>query len=285
MQVITSLLQISNTADVFFIDVYGVLWSGEEFYPAALSICKKLIEKGKKIYVLSNATTISSHFKEKRAKDGFVQGVHYTDVITSGDVMKYKLENQSFLNEVIGNNVGKYLLIGLPNDRLLSSVLHRQTLDVDEAQAVYIGALRENGIYYTDLSVYLKVAQNALSKGLPAICSNPDYFAFHGDLKHVTSGSMGKWYEENGGKVYWIGKPYSEIYQFALKKADVIPELAIMVGDTLRTDIMGGRNAKMKTVLITGTGMTADDLDAGHTIEELTAENQVIPDYLLDHLS
>ena len=74
-------------------------------------------------------------------------------------------------------------------------------------------------------------------------------------------------------------------YQFALKKADVSPDQVIMVGDTLRTDIMGGSNAKMRTVLITGTGMTADDLNAGHTIEELTAENQVIPDYLLDHLS
>ena len=58
-----------------------------------------------------------------------------------------------------------------------------------------------------------------------------------------------------------------------------------MVGDTLRTDIMGGHNAGMRTVLITGTGMTADDLKSGKTIAELTAENKVVPDYLLDHLS
>lgn len=285
MKVITSLLQIADETDAFFIDVYGVLWSGEAFYPPALEICQKLITMGKKIYVLSNATTIGSHFKEKREKDGFIQGIHYTDVITSGDVMKNKLETQGFLNEVIGNDYGKYLLIGLPNDRLLKSVLDRQTLNVNEAEAVYIGALRGNGVYYTDLSPYLEVAQKALSRGLPAICSNPDYFAFHGNLKHVTSGSLGKWYEENGGKVYWIGKPYSEIYQYALRIANVLPKQAVMVGDTLRTDILGGYNAGMKTVLITGTGMTADDLKQGKTISELTAENKVIPDYLLPRLS
>lgn len=285
MKVITSLLQIAETTDVFFIDVYGVLWSGEKFYPPALDVCQKLIEIGKKIYVLSNATTIGSHFKEKREKDGFIQGIHYTDVITSGDVMKNKLEKQGFLNEVIGNDYGKYLLIGLPNDRLLQSVLNRQTLNINEASAIYIGALRGHGVYYTDLSPYLDVAQEALSKGLPAICSNPDYFAFHGDLKHVTSGSLGKWYEENGGKVYWIGKPYPEIYQYALQIANTKPQNTVMVGDTLRTDIMGGYRAGIRTVLITGTGMTADDLKSGKTITELTAENKVIPDYLLDHLS
>ena len=284
MQVITSLLQISNSTDVFFIDVYGVLWSGEEFYPSALEVCKKLISIGKRIYVLSNATTIGSHFKEKRAKDGFIQGIHYTDVITSGDVLKNKLDTQNFLNEVIGNEKGKYLLIGLPNEHLLESVLNRQTLDADKAQAVYIGALRGHNIYYTDLSPYLNIAQKALEKGLPAICSNPDYFAFHGNLKHVTSGSLGKWYEENGGKVYWIGKPYAEIYQYALRKANVEPAKAVMVGDTLRTDIVGGHNAGMKTVLITGTGMTADDLISGVSIEQLFLENQVIPDYLIDRL-
>ena len=285
MQVITSLLQISDTVDVFFIDVYGVLWSGEKFYPPALEVCQKLLKLGKRIYILSNATTVGTHFKEKRAKDGFIQGVHYTDVITSGDVMKNKLETQNFLNEVIGNDSGKYLLIGLPNDRLLKSVLDRQTLDVNKAQTVYIGALRGNGVYYTDLSPYLDIAQKALEKGLPAICSNPDYFAFHGNLKHVTSGSLGKWYEENGGKVYWIGKPYAEIYQYALQKANTEPSNAVMVGDTLRTDILGGYKAGMRTVLITGTGMTADDLKAGYTFDELTKGNKVIPDYLLEHLS
>ncbi len=286
MKVITSLLQIADKVDVFFIDVYGVLWNGEAFYPPALEVCKKLIAMGKRIYILSNATTVGSHFREKRAKNGFIQGIHYTDVVTSGDVLKYKLEQENFFDDVVGNKTGKYLLIGLPNDRLLNSILPRQTFDVNEAEAVYIGALRgKGGALYEDLTPFLPLAQAALDKGLPAICSNPDYFAFHGNLKHVTSGSLGKWYEEHGGKVYWTGKPYDEIYSFALKMANATPSKTAMVGDTLRTDIKGGYNAGLKTVLITRTGMTADELKSGLMIETLSGQNGVKPDYLLDYLS
>ena len=285
MQTIDSLSALADKIDVFFIDVYGVLWNGKAFYPKALEICQDLIKQGKRIYILSNATTIGSHFKEKHISNGFLQGVHYTDVITSGDVLKDKLEREDFLTQVAGSNKGKYLLIGLPNDRLLGSVLSRQTLNVDEAAVVYIGALRTADYqYYETLAPFLDLAQKALEKKLPAICSNPDYYAFHGKMKHVTSGLLGKWYEDHGGRVFWIGKPYHQIYDFALKVANVSPSRAAMVGDTLRTDIMGGAKALMKTVLITQTGMTADELSHGHTLAELVKAEGVVPDYLLAQL-
>lgn len=285
MQTIDSLSALADKIDVFFIDVYGVLWNGKAFYPKALEICQDLIKQGKRIYILSNATTIGSHFKEKHISNGFLQGVHYTDVITSGDVLKDKLEREDFLTQVAGSNKGKYLLIGLPNDRLLSSVLSRQTLNVDEAAVVYIGALRTADYqYYETLAPFLDLAQKALDKKLPAICSNPDYYAFHGKMKHVTSGLLGKWYEDHGGRVFWIGKPYHQIYDFALKVANVSPSRAAMVGDTLRTDIMGGAKAVMKTVLITQTGMTADELSHGHSLAELVKAEGVVPDYLLAQL-
>lgn len=285
MQTIDSLSALADKIDVFFIDVYGVLWNGKAFYPKALEICQDLIKQGKRIYILSNATTIGSHFKEKHISNGFLQGVHYTDVITSGDVLKDKLEREDFLTQVAGSNKGKYLLIGLPNDRLLGSVLSRQTLNVDEAAVVYIGALRTADYqYYETLAPFLDLAQKALDKKLPAICSNPDYYAFHGKMKHVTSGLLGKWYEDHGGRVFWIGKPYHQIYDFALKVANVSPSRAAMVGDTLRTDIMGGAKALMKTVLITQTGMTADELSHGHTLAELVKAEGIVPDYLLAQL-
>lgn len=285
MQTIDSLSALADKIDVFFIDVYGVLWNGKAFYPKALEICQDLIKQGKRIYILSNATTIGSHFKEKHIGNGFLQGVHYTDVITSGDVLKDKLEREDFLTQVAGSNKGKYLLIGLPNDRLLSSVLSRQTLNVDEAAVVYIGALRTADYqYYETLAPFLDLAQKALDKKLPAICSNPDYYAFHEKMKHVTSGLLGKWYEDHGGRVFWIGKPYYQIYDFALKVAGVSPSRAAMVGDTLRTDIMGGAKAEMTTVLITQTGMTADELSHGHTLSELVKAEGVVPDYLLAQL-
>lgn len=288
MQTINSLIDIANSVDVFFIDVFGVLWSGEAFYPDALNVCEQLMRLNKCIYILSNATTINEHFKEKHTANGFIQGIHYTDVITSGDVLKNKLDTQHFLDEVTGSEFGKYLLVGRPNDKLLASVLSRQTSNIDEAKAIYLGALQTKDstqdIHYATIDPFVPMVEEALKKGLPAICSNPDYFAFHGTFRHVTQGSLGKWYEEHGGKVYWIGKPYQNIYDYALKIADVRPDKCAMVGDTIRTDILGGQQAGMKTVLILETGITQDLLNKGATLQDVEKEEGATPDYILKGL-
>ena len=288
MQQINSLLDIADSVDAFFIDVFGVLWDGGAFYPDALTVCEKLIKQGKSIYILSNTTTISSHFKEKHIPHGFLQDVHYTDVISSGDVCKYKLENENLMDELTKSKNGKYLLIGRPNDQLLASVLSRQTLDVNEADAVYFGALQEKKgdqlIMHETTANFEPLAQQAIDRHLPALCSNPDYFAFNQGFKYATQGSLAKWYEEHGGKVYWIGKPYKNIYDYALKKANVKPARCVMVGDTIRTDILGGFNAGMKTVLILGYGITQDKLDSGYTLEDVEKEEGAIPDFILKGL-
>ena len=227
-----------------------------------------------------------THFKEKHIANGFLQNVHYTDVISSGDVCKYKLENENFMDEVTGSKEGKYLLIGRPNDQLLASVLHRQTLDVNEANAVYFGSLQTQNPHrlYATTELFEPLAQQALDKHLPAICSNPDYFAFNKGFKYVTQGNLAKWYEDRGGKVYWIGKPYKNIYDYALKKANIAPERCAMVGDTIRTDILGGFNAGMKTVLILGYGITQDKINAGDTLENIAQQEGATPNYIMKGL-
>lgn len=277
---INSLTDIRD-ADCFFVDVYGVLYDGRAYYPRALDICRQLMENGQAIYVLSNATTVSSHFIEKHARLGFIKGVHYTDIITSGDVFQQKLEN-GFLNEVVGPN-GKWTLIGRPNERLMASVMNRFTPDMDKAAVVYFGALQENGRTFASIDPYLPHTQEALKHHLPVICANPDYYAFDGDFKHVVQGSLAKWYEEQGGTVYWFGKPYPDIYRYALKKAGTAATRTVMVGDTIRTDILGGMQAGLRTVLVTGTGITADAL-ATEPLERLIDQQGATPDYLIDKM-
>ncbi len=280
MHQINSLTDIKD-ADCFFVDVYGVLYDGRAYYPWALDICHRLMENGQAIYVLSNATTVSSHFIEKHARLGFIKGVHYTDIITSGDVFGQKLKN-GFLNDVVGPD-GKWTLIGRPNDRLMAPVIDRFTPEMDKAAVVYFGALQENGRTFATIDPYLPRTQEALKHHLPAICANPDYYAFDGDFKHVVQGSLAQWYEEQGGTVYWFGKPYPDIYQYALGKASAVPARTVMVGDTIRTDILGGMQAGLRTVLVTGTGITADAL-ATEPLERLIDQQGAAPDYLIDKM-
>ena len=97
-------------------------------------------------------------------------------------------------------------------------------------------------------------------------------------------GSLGKWYEEHGGKVYWIGKPYRQLYEFALQKTKLNPDRCIMIGDTIRTDMLGGQNVGMKTVLITGYGITHDRIKSGETLAQIAKQEKAYPDFLLSVL-
>ncbi len=267
--------------DCFFVDVYGVLYNGQAYYPWALDICRRLIQSGKTIYILSNATTVSDHFIEKHAQLGFIKGVHYTDIITSGDVLRHKLEH-GFLTDIVGST-GLWTLIGRPNERLTERVADRFTPDMDKASVIYLGALQENGQGFATIDPFLPAVQKALAKHLPIICANPDYFAFAGDFKHVVQGYLAKWYEDHGGKVYWIGKPYGDIYTYALSLSGADKAKTVMVGDTIRTDVLGGHTAGLRTVLLTQTGIIADALKT-QSLESLIQEQGATPDYLINKM-
>ena len=284
-QKIDSLYDIADKIDSFFIDVYGTLFDGKEYYPEALAVCERLVSAGKRIFILSNATTISPYFKEKHASKGLLSGVHYTDAITSGDAFKYLLEKEDFLSQVSGSKTAPFLLIGRENNRLLESVLDRQTRNPDKVACAYVGALQDESKHrFETLDPFLPVAQIVLKKKIPLICSNPDYFAFEGDKKYVTPGCLARWYEENGGRVAWVGKPFPFIYQYALSRTQSTPQTSAMVGDTIRTDILGGKTAGMATVLITQTGVSADAFKNGESLDSLSKKEGACPDFLIDRL-
>ena len=46
-----------------------------------------------------------------------------------------------------------------------------------------------------------------------------------------------------------VKKPHPEIFEFALKKADAIPQESLMIGDNLEADILGAENYGLKAIL------------------------------------
>ena len=282
---IDSLLEIADQFDAFFIDMFGVLWDGEAFYPEALSICAKLIQNKKKIYVLTNTTVLKDDVKQKYKKFGFLSRVHYTDIITSGDILKFELENHALMDKVTKKKGGKYFLIGLPNDKVLKSVLSRQTDDISKASVVYLSASQKikNNKYIKLKSMrsFIPDLKKTLQYNLPVLCANPDYFSIERGCKCITQGSLAQWYEKHGGRVYWIGKPYPQIYNYAIQKTKLIPQRCAMIGDTIRTDILGGKNAGMKTILIIGYGVTHDRLQRGESLDQIAKQEKAFPDFLL----
>ncbi|MBP5343961.1 MAG: TIGR01459 family HAD-type hydrolase [Alphaproteobacteria bacterium] len=285
---INSLLDIAEQVDAFFIDMFGVLWDGKAFYPEALNICQQLIQKHKKIYVLTNTTMLKEDFEKNYRQFGLLPKVHYTDVVTSGDILKFELEQHALMDKITNSKHSLYYLIGLPADKILHSILKRQTDDISKASVVYLGAPQKvkdgQNITLKSIRSFIPELKKALQYQLPAICANPDYFAMIHQRKYVTQGSLAIWYEKHGGKVYWIGKPYRQIYDFALQMVQVGPRRCAVVGDTIRTDILGGKNAGMNTVLITGHGITHNRMAQGETLEQIAKQEKALPDFLLSIL-
>ena len=282
-QVINSLNDIVNRYDVFFVDMYGTLWDGTALYPEIIPTLQVLREKSKKVYVLSNSTTIGNLFRDKLTQLGLQINQHYDGVITSGDLLSEKLENHFF--RTIGRRLDyKFYVIGRHNPMLLWSEIEHQVHDISVADFVYVGSLILNGDHPTTLDAFIPDLQKALEKKIPLVCANPDYQALHGDLKYYCSGAAALWYEQQGGTVHWIGKPYPELYAYIKQKTSVDFKQAVMIGDTLRTDIKGASTAGMDTVLVTGHGMTADALSEGKILSDLCAQENVIPTYVLDRI-
>jgi 2-haloalkanoic acid dehalogenase type II len=64
-----------------------------------------------------------------------------------------------------------------------------------------------------------------------------------------------------------VRKPNPRIFELALEKLNLRPDEAAMVGDTLGADILGARNAGLKSIWITRRADTPDNHDHDDTIQ------------------
>lgn len=276
-----SVLSSALQADSFFCDMFGTIWNGQNFYKTVAPVFRALKKRNKKIYILSNATVRSSVFFKKTAAYGLEKGCDYDDFITSGDALANQLEH-SYFEQITNRPDYRFYVIGRPNPLLFHTIAAHQTPVIEQAHLIYISGLEVDETPPLTLERFLPIARQALKQGLPAVCANPDYVAFHGTEKYLTGGSLAKWYQDRGGCVYWTGKPYSFIFDYAFSRTGAIPETSLMIGDTLHTDIKGGQNAGMKTLLITKTGVTAHALVPGQTLSALCEQENVQPDFIIN---
>ena len=95
----------------------------------------------------------------------------------------------------------------------------------------------------------------------------------------MENGQVAKLYEQLGGRVEWIGKPHPIIYEIAREVlADVGAKDIICIGDSPAHDIVGGKGAGFKTVLVR-TGIHENE-SLEHLIE-ICDKIGTIPDYIL----
>lgn len=270
-ETITGLHEVADRFDAFLIDQFGVLRDGAGPYPQAPAELNKLRALGKKIIVLSNSGKRSVENSVRLAKLGFDEAC-WDWFLTSGETAW-----RMMAAETQGGARKRCLLISRDGDTSpLDGLDYDRTEDAETADIVLIAA--SEGDRY-DLCHYQRLLQPAAERGLRCLCTNPDKVMLTADGKAFGAGRIADLYEELGGAVTWIGKPFPDIYDQAKIFLGAIPPPRICaIGDSIEHDIAGARMAGIASILVQ-TGIHAEA-----TAEEraaLFAHHAAEPDFIL----
>ena len=277
MKIYDNLLDIADQFDTFLVDAYGVFWDGKGLIKGSPETLKTLVRQGKKVCILSNTSAINYSYESR----GLKQGIHYTKVITSGDVFYDALCRNDL--PFPGHNI---YMIGVLEFDITRGTSYQLVNKIEKADLIYFGIpqLTEAEIkqypdlkdsfflskkYYNSSAVkpFLDKVEQAFQSHLPVVSTNPDLIAAEGGHWMIRQGTLAKLFRDMGGQIYEFGKPYPNIYQYAFQKLGVQPSPKIaMIGDTYRTDIRGGLDAGITPIWCLDTGIAQYEVEHGTPI-------------------
>ncbi len=270
---IAGLGEIADRYDAFLIDQFGVLRDGRGPYPGAAETLVKLKDAGKRIIILSNSGKRSAENDRRLVDLGFVAG-SWDWFLTSGEVAWQILRREG---EGATGGRRKCLLISRDGDLSpLTGLDLERTANGADADFVLLAA-SEGDVH--PLSHYEALLAPAARRGVPCLCTNPDKVMLTKEGTAFGAGRIAELYEELGGGVRWIGKPFADIYAAALEfLGHPDPTRVCAIGDSIEHDIAGAASAGLHSILVT-TGILERASDTER--RKLFAEHGANPDFIL----
>ena len=280
---------ISDSYTGFIIDTWGVLHDGEAAFDSAIECLKELRERKKFVLLLSNTEQRADESAAYLKSLGIGPNL-YDKIMTSGEMAYQGIKEQKTPGfENLGD---KCFLIGGDRTRAFLTSIGITVVDKPtEANFLVIAGWDKldpvAGNYDADL-------RECVRKRMKAICINPDSRALMGTGYSTGTGQIAARFQEFGGVVHFVGKPYKPIFHQCIKilhENGIYPGQTVMVGDTMTHDILGAALMNMDTCLIkNGTHgaffkNAATPADVNKKLNMLISQfNQVKPTYLVDKL-
>jgi len=147
------------------------------------------------------------------------------------------------------------------------------------------------GMYDDDVETpedYRDMMATWQARNLPVLCANPDRKVVMADKVIYCAGAVAELYEQAGGEVVWLGKPYLPVYLQAQEKlAAMLDSPRILaVGDGPKTDIPGAANADIDALFISGglAGASGHAIDTPAQIAALLDEENTFARFAMRHL-
>jgi HAD superfamily hydrolase (TIGR01459 family) len=278
LSALSRFVAIASSFEAVFIDQYGVLHDGRNPYPGASDALAALKSRGVKIVVLSNSGRTGAANAKRMTALGLTPEL-YDFLVTSGDVARTLLKRGRF-PAVLAPGARGFVISTGGDDEVAAALGVVPTARSDHADLVIIAGSQADKVPLADYRTMLAPAARC---GTPCMCTNPDKLMLTRSGNAPGAGRIAEIYEELGGVVTWVGKPFPEIYQAAAELARVEnPRDVLCVGDSVEHDIAGANRFGGCAALVR-TGVLA-----GLSEKELAAEigrHGVSPDYVIRDLA
>jgi glycerol 3-phosphatase-2 len=263
--------EIASGFDLIALDAWGVLSLGEQAIVAAPGAVARLRAAGKRLLVLSNGGSREAPALAARLR-GFGFDFAPEEIINGLGFIGATLARLS-LTPPIG-------LIADPPVPLPS--LTRAMVPLEDDREAYD---RASGFVFLSSDGWTPARQTLLEASLarhprPLIVANPDIVSPEPDRCLAEPGYYAhRVAAATGERPIFCGKPFPAIYDALRARQPAIPaDRVLCVGDTLHTDILGGRAAGHRTLLI------EDGFCRGQDGAALAAECGIWPDFIAPRL-
>jgi HAD superfamily hydrolase (TIGR01459 family) len=257
-----------------FIDQYGVLHDGRRPYPGVVEALQELKARGARVVILSNSGRSGEVNAQRMETLGIPHGL-YDHFLTSGDVARAALLDGEL--PIALGPATRCMTVSSSGEHDLADELGF-TIVHDGAQADLLIVSGSQGDRVS-LAEYGRRIEPAARRHAPCLCTNPDKLMLISGETHPGAGAIAALYEEFGGVVSWIGKPYPGIYAAAARLVgSPEPHEVLCIGDSVEHDIVGARRFGAAAALVR-TGVLADLSESELAAE--CARHGVAPDLIL----
>jgi HAD superfamily hydrolase (TIGR01450 family) len=242
---------VSSYKAIFF-DAYGVLKNSQGVLEGVVELLAWLTQQGKDVYVLTNDAS-----RSPRQMANAYTHARYGELIPPARIISSGLLAKDYLRSKIKQGTAVYL--GKPGAAFYIESAGLNPLPISDYQPKHpvdaVALLDDEGFdWFRDLNLTVNLLRRT---SVPVVVANPDLsYPVNNHEIGLAVGSLARMLEEIVGKTFtYFGKPDTMMYAYAftcavannpdLQKSDIL-----MVGDTLRTDIVGADNFGLDTALV-----------------------------------
>jgi len=202
---IRGLSEIANNFDGMLIDQFGVIHDGQKQYPGTAGVLEELHRANIPVAVITNSGKRAEANRQRLIRMG-LRREWFVDALSSGEVAYQGLERKPAY--IIGRKGEDYGFAGIPL--------------VDDPHKAEVILILGSNAPESSLDDYRR---QLAGLNVPALCCNPDKLMLtsHGLLP--APGAIASLYEELGGTVTWIGKPYRAIYDHGFSASATAPSM------------------------------------------------------------